>query len=65
LFSIGGEILFHNTSSSMLQILEKRRKIFQFFLQWIENHPIARNACAFQEFIGQTPSSTNGYASLR
>jgi hypothetical protein len=49
----------------MLQILEKRRKIFQFFLQWIENHPIARNACAFQEFIGQTPSSTNGYASLR
>ncbi|KAG7388314.1 hypothetical protein PHYBOEH_007893 [Phytophthora boehmeriae] len=51
--------------SSSKTVLEDRRVKFEALLQWIENHPVARNCPAFVEFLGKPPQSHDGYVSLK
>lgn len=46
-------------------VLEDRRAKFQAFLQWVEQHPIARRAPAYAAFLGRPPQCQNGYVSLK
>ncbi|ETI49343.1 hypothetical protein F441_06694 [Phytophthora nicotianae CJ01A1] len=51
--------------SSSKAVLEERRTKFEALLQWIENHPTARNCPAFVEFLGKPPQTRDGYVSLK
>ncbi|KAG2765160.1 hypothetical protein JG687_00002551 [Phytophthora cactorum] len=51
--------------SSSKAVLEERRNKFEALLQWIENHPTARNCPAFVEFLGKPPQTRDGYVSLK
>ncbi|KAL3668137.1 hypothetical protein V7S43_007000 [Phytophthora oleae] len=51
--------------SSSKSVLEERRSKFENLLQWIENHPTARNCPAFVEFLGNPPQTRDGYVSLK
>ncbi|GMF09224.1 unnamed protein product [Phytophthora lilii] len=51
--------------SSSKAVLEERRASFESLLQWIENHPTARNCKSFIEFLGKPPQSKDGYVSLK
>ncbi|KAG7387287.1 hypothetical protein PHYPSEUDO_014466 [Phytophthora pseudosyringae] len=51
--------------SSPKSVLEERRTKFEALLQWIENHPTARNCPAFVEFLGKPPQRRDGYVSLK
>ncbi|KUF91621.1 SCP extracellular protein [Phytophthora nicotianae] len=56
--------MLRRTSSSKV-VLDDRSAKFQVLLQWIENHPVARNCDAFVDFIGKPPQSHHGYVSLK
>lgn len=51
--------------SSSNAVLEERRIKFEALLQWIENHPTARNCPAFVKFLGKPPQTKDGYVSLK
>ncbi|POM57937.1 Hypothetical protein PHPALM_37487 [Phytophthora palmivora] len=51
--------------SSSEAVLKERRIKFEVLLQWIENHPTARNCSAFVEFLGKPPQTRVGYVSLK
>ncbi|KAF4042228.1 PX domain-containing protein [Phytophthora infestans] len=51
--------------SSSKAVLKERRAKFEALLQWIENHPTARNCPAFVEFLGKPPQTRDGYVSLK
>ncbi|KAG6590685.1 Sorting nexin-1 [Phytophthora cinnamomi] len=51
--------------SSSKTVLEDRRTKFEMLVQWIENHPVARNCPAFVKFLGKPPQTTDGYVSLK
>ncbi|KAG7387285.1 hypothetical protein PHYPSEUDO_014464 [Phytophthora pseudosyringae] len=52
-------------ASSSEVVLEERRSKFEAVLQWIENHPTARNSTTFVEFLGKPPQTKDGYVSLK
>ncbi|OWZ07703.1 hypothetical protein PHMEG_00019871 [Phytophthora megakarya] len=56
--------MFRCTSSSKIVLLDRTAK-FEALLQWIENHPVARNCQGYLQFIGKPPKSHNGYVSLK
>ncbi|KAE8895800.1 hypothetical protein PF005_g171 [Phytophthora fragariae] len=51
--------------STSKTVLKERRAKFEALLQWIENHPVARNCPAFVRFLGKSPQTTDGYVSLK
>lgn len=51
--------------STSKTVLKERRAKFEALLQWIENHPVARNCPAFVKFLGKSPQTTDGYVSLK
>ncbi|KAK1939341.1 hypothetical protein P3T76_008725 [Phytophthora citrophthora] len=55
--------LVRRVSSSNIVVADRRAK-FENLLQWIENHPVARDCKAFVDFLGKPPQSHSGYVSL-
>ncbi|KAL3668139.1 hypothetical protein V7S43_007002 [Phytophthora oleae] len=51
-------------ASSSEFVVEDRRAKFEILLQWIENHPVARDCKTFVDFLGKPPQSHSGYVNL-
>ncbi|TMW63400.1 hypothetical protein Poli38472_002341 [Pythium oligandrum] len=56
-------LLWRTTTS--LQVLEERRRMFEKLLHWIEQHSILRESPAYIEFLGAPPQLSDGYVSLK